>query len=362
MLGMGEISRFLNRSYEIEAILVVALTVLLMYPIFQYIFIGWRNNRQAIMSIIDDQAKITYLKKIRKLSEDINKRNVKNIFDKFYTKKFGRRRFVVPTVIMFVVIVILSSIEVEFFIKGENFVWKPTLSINGVAAAALAGAYMWVIGDFISRARRLDFSPADVSSGSLRLVIAAAVGLSFGSIVKDDVGAFIAFGLGAFPLGTIQIILRQLSYKKLGIEIGPVETNNLLSLDGVDKQLIERLSNEDINSVAQLAYYDPIWLTMSSNLTFNAVVDLVSQALAWVYVGEKLSLLRPLGIRGAYEFKTLFECVSLDDLEDPKNKESAMKLLPVIAETLGRKVEEVDFLLREIALDPYTDFIYAVWS
>jgi len=180
--------------------------------------------------------------------------------------------------------------------------------------------------------------------------------------VKDDIGAFIAFGLGAFPLGTIQIILRQLSYKKLGIEIGPVETNNLLNLDGVDKQIIERLSNEDINSVAQLAYCDPIWLTMSSNLTFNAVVDLVSQALAWVYVGDKLSLLRPLGIRGAYEAKTLFECISLKDLDDPQNKESAMKILPAVAEVLGRKVDEVDFLLREIAFDPYTDFIYEVWS
>jgi hypothetical protein len=173
MSGTGDISQFLSKNYVVEAILVIVLTILLLYPIFQYVFIGWRNNRQAIVSIIDDRAKITYLKKIRKLEGDINRQNVKKIFDAFYVRRFGRRRFIIPTIILFIISLILTSVVVEFFLKGENFIWKPTLAVNGVAAAALAGAYMWVVGDFISRARRLDLSPADVSAGSLRLTIAA---------------------------------------------------------------------------------------------------------------------------------------------------------------------------------------------
>jgi hypothetical protein len=40
---------------------------------------------------------------------------------------------------------------------------------------------------------------------------------------------------------------------------------------------------------------------MRSSLSFRFVVDVVSQALAWVYLGEKLDQLRTIGLRGAYE-------------------------------------------------------------
>jgi hypothetical protein len=96
-------------------------------------------------------------------------------------------------------------------------------------------------------------------------------------------------------------------YGQLGVELGPTEKSDLLGLDGIDKPLVERLAIEDITSIVQLAYCDPIQLTMRTNLSFNAVVDLVSQALAWVYLGEKLTAIRPLGCRGAYEVRQLID-------------------------------------------------------
>src|ERR1019366_864152 len=151
----------------------------------------------------------------------------------------------------------------------------------------------------------MDFSPADVMWGALRIVISVPLGLSLGSIINKEVVNFAAFGLGAFPLTTIAVALRQLWYKQLGVELGPTEKSDLLGLDGIDKPLVERLAIEDITSIVQLAYCDPIQLTMRTNLSFNAVVDLVSQALAWVYLGEKLTAIRPLGCRGAYEVRQL---------------------------------------------------------
>ena len=161
---------------------------------------------------------------------------------------------------------------------------------------------MWVVSDFISRSRRMDFSPADVMWGALRLVISVPLGLSLGSIVNQEVVDFVAFGLGAFPLTPSSSCSRQLSYQYLKVELGPTENNDLLLLDGIDKPLAERLSNEDITSIVQLAYCDPIQLTMRTNLSFNAVVDISGEStLAWVYIGNKLPAIRPLGIRGAYE-------------------------------------------------------------
>jgi len=314
---------------------------------------------EDITNSIEDPAKRVYLDKFQKTQVSTDAQ-AKQLFYAMYHRRFGRRHFVGPFILVTLVALAEASLVFEAITgSSSGFIWKPQLSVNAGGVAALAGAYMWVVGDFISRSRRFDFSPADVMWGALRLVISVPLGLFLGSIATNQLANFVAFALGAFPLDTLQVALRQLSYKQLAIELGPTETSDLLRLDGVNKPLAERLANEDINSVVQLAYCDPIQLTMRSGLSFNAVVDLVSQSLAWVYVAEKLPALRPLGLRGAYEIRQL-----LDDLDssDNKAKDAANKILPTVASTLGLDVDRASFVLRQVAYDPYTDFIYSTWS
>src|SRR5450759_4967364 len=159
-------------------------------------------------------------------------------------------------------------------------------------------------------------------------------------------------------------------YGQLGVELGPTEKRDLLGLDGIDKPLVERLAIEDITSIVQLAYCDPIQLTMRTNLSFNAVVDLVSQALAWVYLGEKLTAIRPLGCRGAYEVRQLIDFLHAaenppaNDATDNEKlaKEDAEKIVLAIANKLELENDKLCFVLRQIAYDPYTDFIYTTWN
>jgi len=320
--------------------------------------VGWKYKSEDITHSIEDPAKILYLAKFQKSS--INNVGIANQeFFRLYYRRFGRRHFIFPLILITIIVIIISSLVAEGVTSLEGHIWKPQISLNSTAIAALAGAYMWVVSDFISRSRRMDFSPADILWGGLRLVISVPLGLSLGAIVNKEVVDFVAFGLGAFPLTTIQVMLRQLSYTYLKVELGPTEKNDLLGLDGTDKPLVERLANEDITSIVQLAYCDPIQLTMRTNLSFNAVVDLVSQALAWVYVGDKLTVIRPLGVRGAYEVRQL-----LNDLasNDPPTKDAAEKIVPTIATNLGLENDRVWFVLRQISNDPYTDFIYLTWS
>ena len=65
------------------------------------------------------------------------------------------------------------------------------------------------------------------------------------------------------------------------------------------------LAEADITTISQLAYCDPIQLAMRTNLGFTFVLDLVSEALASIYVGDKLDVLRARGLRGSYEFAIL---------------------------------------------------------
>lgn len=358
---------FLAVDHRCETAFTLLATALLVFPIFTYVAIGWRANREDIDNSITNPAKRIYLDRFRNFhtaSDD----EASERFAEMYYRRFGRRYFVCPTILIILIILVLASLVAEFAIDHSvdaaavakiDHIWKSQLQLNPGAAAAIAGAYMWVVSDFISRSRRLDFSPADIMWGALRLVIATPLGLSIGTILKDDVVPFIAFALGAFPLTTIIVMLRELANKQLGLQVGPTEQNPLRQIDGIDKDLVDRLANEDINSVAQLAYCDPIQLTMRTNLTFNAVVDLVGQSLAWIYLGNKISQLRPLGIRGAYEVRQL-----IDDRasQDGNLQRPADAIVPAIAGVLGLDGERVWFVLRQIAYDPYTDFIYSTWS
>lgn len=359
---------FLAVDYRGEAAFTILTSLLLILPILVYVQAGWRANREDIDNSITASAKRIYLDRFRQQQTPNNDIAVR-AFYKMYHQRFGRRFFIFPTIMTTLIILVLTSLLAEFVIDHSSSadvngkigrLWEPQLALNSGAAAALAGAYMWVVSDFISRSRRLDFSPTDILWGALRLVIATPLGLSMGTIVNQSVVPFVAFALGAFPLNTIIVMLRQLANKQIGVEVGPTtEKNPLLEIDGIDKDLIDRLANEDINSVVQLAYCDPIKLTMRSNLTFNAVVDLVSQSLAWAYVGNKISALRPLGIRGAYEVRQL-----IDELRspDPNTRNPANSIVPVIATVLNLQGDSVWFVLRQIAYDPYTDFIYSTWS
>jgi hypothetical protein len=293
-------------SYGTPLAFILITTVIILTPVLRYVRVGWKYKSTDITNSIDDEAKKIYIEKFLKDSA-ATPGEARTKFYRNYHRRFGRRHFIVPLGVIGILVILPGSLAIESLVHPDIHLWTPKLELNAAALAALAGAYMWVVSDFISRARRMDLSPADVLWGSLRLFIAVPLGLSVGSLVKPDVLAFIAFGLGAFPLDTIQTFLRQLSAKTLNIEIGTAQNSELLRLDGVDQILVERLVHEDITSIAQLAYCDPIQLTMRTNLSFNSIVDLVNQALAWVYIAEKLPLIRPLGFRGAYEVRQFCE-------------------------------------------------------
>jgi hypothetical protein len=229
---------------------------------------------------------------------------------------------------------------------------------------AIAGAYLWVTSDFISRARRLDFAPSDINWGTLRLVIAVPMGYAFAGLVVDVVPVLpsvIAFALGAFPLSAIQDMLRQSVYQRVTKTVAVDERSDALTrLQGVDDDIAIRLANEGITTIPQIAYCDPIRLVMRSNLTFNFVIDCMNQSLCWVYFEDQLKHLRPLGLRGAVEISFLMGAL---DSTDADVKAKAESVLADVTNAIKppHTVQTLRYTFTQIAEDPYTHFLNAVW-
>jgi hypothetical protein len=122
----------------------------------------------------------------------------------------------------------------------------------------------------------------------------------------------------------------------------------------VDNAVFERMSEIGVTTIGQLAWSDPIALTMRTNMGFMFVLDLVSQALAWSYLGPKLETLRPMGLRGAYEIRVL-----MAEAGDPDSPlyDNANTLIPQAAQAVGLTLEQFRNVTHQVGDDATAEFL-----
>jgi hypothetical protein len=324
------------------------LTFILAYPLIDHVTYGWARKAMEIGTSLTAPAKRTYLATYQQKTVTIE--NATTDFDLLYRAWYGRHRYIVPIISVLVVAVLENWVLANALLK--------LVASNGKldsVPAAIAGAYTFVTWDFFARVQRRNLLTGDILRGALRLAIAIPLGLAL-STLSDSVAPFLAFAVGVFPLDTISTILRQLANKKLNLELGAAEARSQVGkLSDVDSSIADRIEDADITTIAQLAWCDPIQLTMRTNLPFAFVTDIVSQALAWVYLETKLDMLRPFGLRGAFEIRVFLD----EDLSsaDASKKARAEAVLAAAAAVVSMSVDSLRYTFEEIAYDPSTKFL-----
>ncbi len=342
------------------AVLIFAGTVALIAPLLRYIVAGWRAKRQDIMDGLDAEARLCYFKMFVRNGVKPDLDSASRAFEQLYAQSYGRRFFLVPGLLLFLVGLLAVTAVVPTGLHRLGYIVNPLFNLPDTAMAAIAGAYLWVADDHISRTRRLDFAPSDVQWGILRIIIAVPMGYAFAVVTAPSLGPFIAFAAGAFPLSALTSMLRRLGEKYLNLGQTIDEAyDDIIKLQGVNKPIVERLAQEDITTVSQIAYCDPVRLSMRSHLSFNFIIDCMNQALAWMYFQDDLNTIRPLSIRGAVEIRNLIH--ACDDPSDPDHQR-ALDALPKIAAAVKQDSATLQLTLREIAADPYTIFLHSVWK
>ena len=165
---------------------------------------------------------------------------------------------------------------------------------------------------------------------------------------------------GRSPTRTLATISRRVATKKFGLtDVADGRETELQLLQSLDRETAERLSDENIRTMVELAYSNPVMLTMRTNLRFNAIVDYVSQALLWLYLEDDLAKVRKHGIRGAQEVRALWnDLVSADNA----TRTSAEETLKALADSLEMEEATLRHTLDQVAEDPYTLFLWNVWG
>lgn len=341
-----------------EYILALVALVLLITPIIHYVLTGWTARREQILAGFKDEGIRYYFCLFYPADVEIGD-DPHAALARFYDRQFGRQHFILPGAVLLVV-----SICTIGFAAWACFSWlrpeeKGSLKIPAIAVGAIVGAYVWVVHDLMTRAQKGDLHPASLFRASYRFLVAAPLAVGITAMLKDQVGVPIAILLGAFPTQTLLTMARRLAANRIGTPDGGESTHELEKLQGVGREQAERFEEEGVSTILQLAYSDPVALTMETNFAFSYVVDCCSQALAWLYFEEGLVPMRRHGLRGAQEVSSLIK--EIDQADDAKVRQRAMKCLKTVAGKLEADIEAFEWILRDVAEDPYTQFLCGVW-
>ena len=346
----------LNVSFNSITVTCLIAWLVLLLPALFYLFITWTMRRQALLDRFSKKNAIRlYYEQFfpcRKLEDD-GKKQFKREFDRTY----GRRYYILP----FALLAILSGIGL-WVTAGSAQAWvgwnadaKP---LPPIVISAFLGAYAWVLYDQFTRFRTGDFTPHDLYAGTYRFLIAVPLGVSLATFAKNEIGVAVAFLLAAFPTTTLFKFSRRLVSKNLNL--GEKEEEGKLELEKLQcmgRSNAERYLDEGISTIAELAWSNPIDLTLRTNRDLNFVIDSISQALLWIYF-QDVEKLYPLSLRGAQEV-----CTLLNELADadPKIQGPAAQTLKAAATRVGLDEETCRYTLATVKEDPYAEFLYSIW-
>lgn len=363
------------------------LTVLLvLYPIGRYLLKPWAFRRDRLFGLLAGDAIHLYYQQFRpgdhipkpdpsqpppprrllrrrprppqlpvgdpRLTPDDYMRSFCRDFNLWY----GRQFYIAPLIGLALLSTIASAWSIVTLWRCSTGVYSME-SVRGLIATSLAGAFVWIISDEIDRLRRRDFTSSDLYYYLFRLLLCVPFGWSLTRFKNDlTTGIPIAFFLGAFPTRTLFTAARRIAAEWLKLGENPDSgALELEKLPTIAKDNAERFKDEGITTISQLAYSDPVDLTIRTNFDFNYVIDCVSQALLWIYIPQ-VDALNLLSIRGAQEVAALVSWIHAD----PNTKAKAT--LQAAAKKLDIPEDALFTTLYQVALDPYTQFLVNAWA
>jgi hypothetical protein len=328
-----------------------ALPILLIYLAYRKIL---ANKRLALSSLMaQDGVFVCYQKQFGKAGETADK-----VVTQLFTLYYGPVTYVLPiimnvVVIAFGIMIAMVHAKVPFALPSgiEDMVLIAPITLT----LGFAGAYIQSLYDTLRRCRESDLSAYSLHFTWVHMVLASILAPLISKIFIPDVGPFIAFGLGLFPLKDTFDYVRNLVKKRLEIVVDPEEVKGLPMglVEGLNKKVVDRLDEEGITSIVDLAYSDPIKLFFKTNYPWAWVIDVMDQALLINYIGSKIEALRPIGIRGSIEMSVLGE-----PAETPKIR----TLIATSAKRLECSEEDVRSLGETMYADEQVDLIWQLFK
>jgi hypothetical protein len=162
---------------------------------------------------------------------------------------------------------------------------------------------------------------------------------------------------------------------KLDADTGDASVQQLTKIEGITVPIAERFIDEGIKTNPQLAYADPIALTIRTGMDFGFILSCCGHAMVRTYFNdEQMKVVEKYGLHSGFEMITLNKALlSYDKILDeaaqsgatPKPRDTeqarAQQQLESFAAALLLDTASTRFIIDQIAEDPYVAFIWWMW-
>lgn len=338
--------------------------LLLAAPVIGFCLMCWKRRKDNIIGVFDEGIATAYLATYHATQlTTLQGTTSLDKLEQHYHSDFRRALFVFPAILCFSMAALLL-IPCAFSLGR----WLDTKSLETgpfslAVVLAIAGGYTWVLFDVIYKSFSDLLLPRDLYWGAFRFVVCVPVGYSLAAVFAPSFSLPMAFCLGALPTKTVFTLMRRALNKALpnpDAESAAYETE-LQKLPGIDLHISERLLDEGITCINQLAAYDPVRLSIRTGLPFGYVIGVIGDAILWGHLlsPDKGEAFRLSGINGAFGCQMI-----LEDLWKPKyaqDQEDATAIVSGLATRLGVPEAAIRNLLWNVAHDPNSKFLYSVW-
>lgn len=253
------------------------------------------------------------------------------------------------------------------------------VSFPNTATAALFGAWAYALYSVVSRISTADLSPDFLLRLAYQPIVAIAFAFFATFMFAQDFLLIISFGIGFLPYPEIVRFIRVRTQQRLSkspdtanADVGQAE---LSEIDGIDFDEIDRLHEENIKNIQQLAFSNPLKIHFLTAYPLKTVIDWTDQALLRLYLNKtQLQALKPIGIRGAIEMAQVLRRIreyerkrrrahDVGDTDTAEKADAAGKALVTnITTALGAQTSNVEYLAYQLREDPHVQFVYFLYD
>ena len=171
------------------------------------------------------------------------------------------------------------------------------------------GSNLFVLYSIVSRFRSTDITPIMILGMSYQIILSTTAAYVLATLSTDLADPFVAFLIGFVPFADLAKWFTSTSKEKLGQkplvdqnqeDLLKKEKESLFYLQGMSRKDSERLQEEGLYTIQDLALSNPMTLYLITPFKMSQLVEWINQAYLQTFLGKEASAsLAPMGIHGA---------------------------------------------------------------
>ena len=279
-------------------------------------------------------------------------------------ERFVKRTYILP--LGFLVLVLNVGFFVGFSRIQPLVARLPALNIlfthiEPGLLSGFVGGTLYALYSVVTRYRSQDIPPPLILQLAYQIILATAIGYFAPK-------PWLAFAAGFVPYAELTSWLRHIAQTWLGATTGlgrggaesaqSLWSQGLEKLQGIAPLHRERLGEEGIVTIENLALANPLSLYLVTSYSMSQIIDWIDQAYLRLYVGDEAAVrLAARGILGGIELTEVAE-----ELEEMTSEEDRKALLESLSGAVGTDPAGARSLLKRIQDDSQVELLSEMWS